>query len=293
MPIIANGRPAGSGALVFAFWLSVWQLVFSLPPFFVEWRSGEQGLFSVVMPARRRTRLLLVTLFTGALFGLTTWMYVLAFEKAGSVNAAIALQAYPLFAAALEAFFLGRRKSFAELGFMLLVLAALYYLATQGTWRPQGLSGWFVLALAVPALWSVAHIIIRQALVSTPITPHQVTVSRLVISVCVLLPLTLAVEGCNAFVGNLFDRTFQLFALAMGLAYYLELIVWFNAVRHIDVSVASSITVPAPAVTMVLAAFLLGETVTGAQITALGVVFLGLFGLLLAGMRPKTIQGLE
>lgn len=290
MPIIANGRPSGSGALVFAFWLSVWQLLFSLAPFIREWRSGERGLFSTSLPPARRPRLIAVTLCTGALFGLATWIYILALEKAGSVNAAIALQAYPLFAAALEALFLGRRKSLVEFGFMLLVLAALYYLATRGTWRPEGLSGWFILALAVPALWSVAHIIIRQALVSSPITPHQVTVSRLVVSVCVLLPLTLALEGQDAILGKLFDHSFQLFALAMGLAYYLELIIWFNAVRYIDVSVASSITVPAPALTMILAAFLLGEAVTAAQIVALAVVFLGLFGLLVASKRAEAIS---
>src|SRR5689334_112583 len=163
MPIIANGRPAGSGALVFAFWLSLWQLLFSLPLLIREWRSGERGLFSASLPPSRRTKVLAVTLSTGALFGLSTWIYVFALEKAGSVNTAIAIQAYPLFAAALEAVFLGRRKSLVELGFMLLVLAALYYLATRGTWRAEGLSGWFVLALAVPALWSVAHIIIREA----------------------------------------------------------------------------------------------------------------------------------
>jgi len=288
MPIIANGRPAGSGALVFAFWLSLWQLLFSLPLLIREWRSGERGLFSASLPPSRRTKVLAVTLSTGALFGLSTWIYVLALEKAGSVNTAIAIQAYPLFAAALEAMFLGRRKSLVELGFMLLVLAALYYLATRGTWRADGLSGWFVLALAVPALWSVAHIIIREALVSTPITPNQVTVSRLVVSVGVLLPLMLAFGDSDMIVGRLFDYPFQLFALAMGLAYYVELIVWFNAVRHIDVSVASSITVPAPALTMVLAALLLGEAVTGTQIIALAVVFLGLFSLLFVGMRPQT-----
>ena len=46
--------------------------------------------------------------------------------------------------------------------------------------------------------------------------------------------------------------------MILGLVYYLELIFWFYAVRHIDVSVASSITVPWPALTMVLAVLVLG-----------------------------------
>lgn len=288
MPIISNGRPAGTGALVFAFWLSVWQLLFALPPLVREWRSGERGLLAEALPPSRKVRLIAVTVFTGALFGLATWLYVLGFEKAGAVNAAIALQAYPLFATVLEAVFLGRRKSLAELGCMLLVLAALYYLATGGSWRPDGLSRWFLLALAVPALWSVAHIIIREAMVNSPITTHQVTVSRLCVSLAVLLPLMLAIEGGGELIRSAFDSAFQLFAIGMGLAYYLELIFWFNAVRHINVSVASSITVPAPAVTMVFAAAVLGETITSAQLLALAVIAFGLFGLIAIGIRRRA-----
>jgi drug/metabolite transporter (DMT)-like permease len=280
MPIISNSRPAGSDALAFALWLSVWQLVFSLPLLDREWRSGERGILTQRLPQREKARVLAMTLLTGALFGLSTWLYVLAFEKAGAVSAAIALQAYPLFAASLEALFLGRRKSPRELGFTLMIVAALYYLATQGTWRPQGLSAWFLVALAVPALWSIAHVTLRQALVTTPITPNQVTTSRLLVSTAVLLPLALSLEGPVAIVTCASSLGFQAFAAMMGLAYYLELIVWFNAVRHIDVSLASSITVPAPAVTTVLAAIFLGESIEGVQLVALGIVITGLFGLL-------------
>lgn len=187
----------------------------------------------------------------------------------------------------MEAAFLGRRKSLRELGFTILILAALYHLATQGSWRLEGLSVSFLLSLSVPALWSIAHVIIREALVTTPITPNQVTVSRLIASTAVLLPLALALEGPQAVEAVGLDAGIQSFAALMGLAYYLELIFWFNAVRHIDVSVASSITVPAPAVTMVLASVLLGETIHGAQFAALGLVILGLFGLLHASEDRK------
>lgn len=293
MPIIAIGRPAGTSALVFALWMSVWQLLFSLPLLTLEWRSGERGLFGERLPKAERWRVLGVTLFTGGLFSLSTWMYVLAFEKAGAVNAAIALQAYPLFAAALEAVFLHRRKSTLELGFMLLVVVALYYLATQGTWRLAGLSFWFLLALAVPLVWSVAHIIVRQALLSTPITPSQVTTSRLIVSTVFLFLLAAAFEGFDAISLSGLDLPFQVFAVAMGFAYYVELIVWFYAVRHIDVSVASSITVPAPAVTMVLSALLFDEAVTQLQIVVLGLVVLGLTGLLYAGSRAHRAASYE
>lgn len=287
MPIISNGRPSGSNALTFACWLSVWQLICSVPLLVKERCSGERGILAPHLSRTEKAHVLAVTLFTGALFGISTWLYVLAFEKAGAVNAAIALQAYPLFAAGLEAVLLGQRKSLRELGLTLMIVVALYYLATQGSWRPEGLSPWFFAALAVPAIWSVAHIILRQALMTTPITPNQVTTSRLVVSTALLLLLNFMIGGPSAVLGSAGSSEFQAFALMMGLAYYLELIIWFNAIRHIDVSVASSITVPAPVVTMVLAGILLGDSIESDQLIVLAIVIMGLLGLLHAGANTR------
>ncbi len=290
MPIITNGRPAGFGALTFALVLSVWQLLFSLPLLVIEWRSGERGMFRQALPPAGQRRVLAITLFTGVLFAMSTWAYVAALEKVGSVNAAIALQAYPLCAAALEALFFGRRKSRTELGFIVLILIALYDLATQGTWQMSGLTPWFFVALAIPVLWSVAHVILRELLVTTSITPNQVTTSRLLVVFLVLLPLALGIEGSREIARAASDSHFESFGVLMGLAYYIELIFWFNAVRYIDVSVASSITVPAPAVTMLFAWLLLGEQIHGFQLLALGLVGIGLFGLLGAGSRARTTR---
>lgn len=290
MPIITNGRPAGFGALTFALVLSAWQLMFSLPLLVVEWRSGERGMFRRALPPAGQRRVLAITHFTGLLFALSTWAYVAAFEKAGAVNAAIALQAYPLCAAGLEALLFGRRKSRTELGFTALILIALYDLATQGTWQMSGLTPWFAVALAVPVLWSVAHVILKELLVTTSITPNQVTTSRLLVTILFLLPLAFGIEGSDEIARAAAGLRFQTFGLLMGLAYYLELIFWFNAVRYIDVSVASSITVPAPAVTMLFAWLLLGEEVHGFQLLAFGLVGIGLFGLLGAGFRARSTR---
>jgi drug/metabolite transporter (DMT)-like permease len=285
LPVISNGRPGGASALTFGLCFTTWQLLFSLPLLGREWSSGQRGVFAPTLSPAARRRQLVLLVFTGGLFALSTWAYVLAFETVGAVNAAIALQAYPLFAAGLEAAFLGRKKSPVELAFTLLIVVGLYSLATRGSWRMAGLSPWFAVALAVPALWSVAHVIIKELLVTTPITPNQVTCSRLAVSSLCLLPLALAIDGPAAVARAVADPRLQLFALTMGLTYYVELILWFNAVRHIDVSLASTITVPAPAVTMVLAILLLGEPTHGFQLVALALVGLGLFGLLRASSR--------
>lgn len=285
MPIISNLRPASFDALSFALALSVWQVVFAFPVFGMELKRGTRGIFGAGLSARERRRMTLVALFTGTLFGLSTYLYVLGVEKAGAANAAIAIQAYPLFAILWEGLFLKRRKTVVELVLTGVLIATLYYLGTNGTFRMNSLSPWFMISLGVPLLWSVAHVIIKEELGNTPITPAQVTFFRVAIST-VFLAVLMALVMSSELV-TVVRAILRPVSAVMGLVYFLELIVWFHAVRHIDVSLASSITTPWPALTMALAVPMLGETIEAYQIAALIVVIACIYGLTLASLRKQ------
>ncbi len=280
LPVISNGRPAGLNALNFAFYLSLWQLVCSLPLLFNEYSKNTHGIFTKKLPARLRNRTILIILLTGLIFGLSTYVYVLSVEKAGTVSAIIAIQAYPLFAILWESIFFNKKKTKTELFFTLLLIAGLYYLGTQGSWKIEGLSVWFILALAVPFLWSIAHVIIKNTLDTTPITPLQVTFFRVLISAIFLLIASISVNGLDTVINGMITINFQISAFSMGFVYYLELISWFYAVKHIDVSLASSITTPTPLITMLLAVLFLQETIQSFQVTSLLVVIISLYGIL-------------
>ncbi|MEL6220861.1 MAG: EamA family transporter [Pseudomonadota bacterium] len=116
----------------------------------------------------------------------------------------------------------------------------------------------------------------------------KVTFFRVMISTLFLLAiLVLAVpSGLSTGVSAIF----QTMSALMGLVYFLELIVWFYAVRHIDVSLASSITTPWPALTMMLAVPFLGDTVETYQIVALLVVVACIYGLTLASLRKARSE---
>lgn len=286
MPILSNARPAGFDGLTFAVWLNAWQLLAALPLYVLEVAARRRD-GRAHAPHPRWTRTGLIALATGAMFGLSTYMYVVAAEKAGAISMIIALQAYPLFAILWETLFLGKRKTPAELGCTAVILIAIVYLTTGGTMRVAEISWWSAFALGIPLLWSVAHILLKQILITMPVTPNQVTVSRLVISGAFLLLLHVAVGESGALGAALRDMAFQKAALIMGVAYYLELILWFYAMRHVDVSLASSLTVPAPAVTMLISILVLDEQVQLYQVLAMCVVALGVYGLLLAGKRAK------
>ena len=102
-----------------------------------------------------------------------------------------------------------------------------------------------------------------------------------------LLLLYLAIGTPDALAEAAFAVDLQKAALILGIAYYLELIFWFYAMRQIDVSLASSVTVPAPAVTMLLSIWMLGEGVETYQILAMVLIVIGMYGLLYAGSRRR------
>ncbi len=284
MPVISNSRPAEVSALFFAVALTLWQVAFAAPAVIFEWRHGARDIFDTVLAPQMRRRTVAVALLTGAMFGLATYLYVLGVEKAGAANAAIAIQAYPLFAILWETLFLKRRKTLLELALTVTMLGALYYLATGGTGQMSGVSPWFLVSLGVPFLWSIAHVLIKEELGRTPITPVQVTFIRVTISAVFLLAVLAALAPADM-LAALGTVLLQPMAILMGFVYYVELIVWFYALRHIDVSLASSITTPWPALTLVLAAMILGDPIAAHQIIALVVVVGCIYGLTLASLR--------
>ena len=144
----------------------------------------------------------------------------------------------------------------------------------------EKLSFWFILALGVPFLWSVAHLTLKHFMEKSAITPAQIIFFRVAIASGILLIMLILIEGPNFLLTELLNWNFQIYAIVMGLVYYLELINWFNAIRNIDVSLAGSITTPTPVVTMIFAILFLQEILLPYQLVALAIVCLCLYGLL-------------
>ena len=254
LPIIATVRTNDGNALAFAFWLSFWQLVFAAPVYLVQRKQAQvSGALHKSTGEFTPIHTWALVLLTGVLFGAATFAYVLAVDLTGPVTFAVAVQAYPLFALLWEALFLRRRKSAAEMIFTLVIAASMVYLGTQGTWHLSTISSGFWLALVVPLLWSIAHVIIKEMMNAAAITPSEVIVTRVLIAALFLGFACLFMQGSGGLLTTGTNWKFQLVAFLMGFAYYLELFFWFTAVKYIDVSKGASITAPAPAVTVLLA----------------------------------------
>ncbi|MFX0022244.1 MAG: DMT family transporter [Candidatus Hermodarchaeota archaeon] len=288
LPIISNSRPSALNALNFAFYLSLYELICSLPIFFYELTKQNKGIFQNSIDSKIRKRTFIVMGVTGIIFSISTFFYVYAFETAGTISAAIALQTYPLFSIIMEFILFKKKKKIGELIFTLILIIGIYYLGTEGTWLIEGFSPWFALALIVPFLWSIAHVIIKNTLDTSPITPNQVTFFRVFISSILLFFISSIVNGISNVFEGFLSFEFQLFGFLMGIVYYLELVNWFYAVKHVDVSVASTITAPTPIITLIFAYFILSETVELYQIIAMIIVFVSLYGLIWSGRKTQN-----
>jgi drug/metabolite transporter (DMT)-like permease len=285
LPIISNSRPDNLSALSYAFYLSLWELVCSLPFLVIELKSNSRGIFAQDVKKITRNKSLSIMVLTGIIFSVSTYFYVYSFEKAGTVSASIAIQTYPLFSILWEGIFLKKKKHWNELLFTGLIIAGIYFIGTEGTLVIENFSIWFGVALITPFLWSIAHVTIKNTLDQSPISPNQVTFFRVLISSILLFLISIIIEGPQSVIAGLVNFEFQKFAFLMGLVYYLELVNWFYAVKYVNVSVASTITTPTPVLTMILALIFLNEIILWYQIFGMILVFFALYGLIWFGNR--------
>ena len=119
-------------------------------------------------------------------------------------------------------------------------------------------------------------------------TANQVTVSRLLISAVFLVIAVLVSSEGGQLAAAAFNAQAQWPAMLFGCVYYLELLFWFLAMRHIKVSLASSITVPAPALTIAASLLLLGQSVAFHQVVAMVIIAASLYGLLYVEVRRQS-----
>jgi len=292
LPIISISRPSELNALDYAFYLSLWELICAIPLFIFEFSKKNSGIFQKFVDWKIRKKTYLIMGITGFIFSISTFFYVFAFETAGIVSAAIAIQTYPLFSILWEFILFRKKKRLGEIVFTLIMIAGIYYLSTGGTWLINNISPWFVVALVVPFLWGIAHVTIKNTLDTSPITPNQVTFFRVLISSIILFGISSLVNGIPTIFNGLLNFEFQIFGFLMGIVYYLELVNWFYAVKHVDVSVASTVTTPTPMVTTIFALFILNVSIEVYQIIAMLIVFISLYGLLWFG-KSKPVKNMS
>lgn len=140
----------------------------------------------------------------------------------------------------------------------LALIAGVFLVVTQGE-RPELLKG-DILLLLTPLFWQLGHAVAKK------INYSPLTIAALRNTFGGLLLLVPAVITGFAFTK---------FALAEGIIIALTQGLWYMAIARINLSKATAILTPAPALTVLISTAVLGETVTAYHLAGLALITLG------------------
>ncbi len=294
-PIINGYRPDDLSSLTFAWMISLIEVIGALPFYFRARSRALKNKGSPQLNFDRQKKLpmkvvLLRMALVGLIFSIATYLYIEGLTLASSISGSIALKTAPIYAMVIGVLFLKEKTDLIQILITLLMFIGLYYLATKGTFRLEGFSVGFVILLIVPFLWSAGHAITKPLLTSGSISIPLVIIIRVGITFIVLLSASWAVEGIDHIFTSLLDPANLLFALAMGGTYLFMHLSWFSSLSKINLSYASSLVIPSPAITAIISVLLGTEPLLGYQITGMVVMFAGLYTLIVYNSKKSKRQ---
>ncbi|CAB49764.1 DMT family transporter [Pyrococcus abyssi] len=195
----------------------------------------------------------------GALIGffgtfLAYLSYSFGAKMSSSVNAALITRAEVIFSFLLSYAILGERITRRRIINSTLVIIGVILVITQG--RKISLNVGDFLLLLVPLFWQIGHVIAKK----TNAKPQTIAFLRNSFGSLFLLLPTLTTE-----------LSFTPYSIAEGLIIALGQLIWYSAISRIDLSLATAIITPAPAVAIGIA------LITGVPVTLwhlLGFIFI-------------------
>ncbi|NJE84361.1 DMT family transporter [Thermococcus sp. CX2] len=177
-----------------------------------------------------------------------------------AINASLITRSEVLFSFFLSWVFLGERITRNLVSYSAVILAGLVLVITQG--GSMELHFGDFLLLLVPLFWQLGHVISKK-LSYSPIT---IAALRNTFGFLILLPFAVAT-----------GLELSKFVLAEGLIIALGQIVWYKAIKLINLSKATAIITPAPAVAIGIGVFL-GESFTPYHALGFLLITLGTLG---------------
>jgi drug/metabolite transporter (DMT)-like permease len=277
-PIIANARPEELDAFLFAAATCIVEALVFFPMLIIETRvlnnrmknemgelSGKKNpLQSKNQPSHPFEKLKehkLFLLYIGFNFGIAQVLFFIAYRLAGAINGSLAQQTTIIFGLIFGFLILKEKPNLIQIIFSFILLFGLIFAVTKGQFNLIQLNFGVILMLFVTALWMIAHSLSRSVFSQNKITPIQLAFIRNVISgfflalvYLIFFPITnlaLILKPINL-----------LFMILMGIVYALDIFLWYNSIKYVEVSKATVIASPMPILTAFFAFAILGEFFT-------------------------------
>jgi drug/metabolite transporter (DMT)-like permease len=277
-PIIAASAMAQDNAILFT-WAGLLLGLILLAP----WLLRQDRLRRIFSPKLRMNLFLM-----GFLSGITTIVYIAALNYTSPANAAIMAQVEILYSTVLTAIFLGERPTIRQSAASLLILSGTGIILARDFSGPRWKGD--LMILATPWLFQVSHIFAKR--LPEDLDAVTITGGRVIYGLIAIFPafaVALAVGARWSWSGASMGA---LGAQALCLS-SLNFVLWYKAIRGMDLSKATAIMLSYPILTMVFSWLLGRDTIGMMQLAGLALSLAGAYWMSLlvlnAAGKPSKI----
>ena len=298
-PIINNLRPEEFSSTIFVLQMSMWEFFCVLVVLLFK-NYGKKKKKSNNATNRNfgkicysKKKLIFRMLIIGLIFAIATYGYVEGLKLAGSISGSIALKISPIYAIIIGFLFLGEKINVKQILITFFMLFGIYYLGTNGTFQMDQFSIGFAILLIVPFLWTIAHALTKPLLENKILVPNQVILIRTGIISLSFLIVNLIIFGWKELFLSFINLNFLFFSFLMGFTYFFMHFSWYSSITSIDLSYASALVTPSPAITTLLVFLLKMEEFHYYQLIGMIWAFFGLYALILINKRSTVKKDQE
>ena len=266
-PIIALSRPAEIDMMIFVAMTCLIQAFLFFPIMMMErkkMRSDyEEGLFafnekeSLLYGYKKN---ILFILFLGTIFAVANFLFFVAIELAGAINASLAAKT-SIFFALLFGYLINKEKiSSTQIIFIFVIFFGLLVAITQSFNLLEFNIGVGIMIIS-SALYVLAHSLTKPVMDRKELTPIFLVCVRNALSGIILISIYLflfPIENINL----IFKPINISFFFLMGAVSSISLFFYYLAMKYLDVSKSTILMSPTPIVTALFALMILGEHFT-------------------------------
>ena len=216
-----------------------------------------------------------ILLFLIGFFGttLSNIMFFYGVRLTSGINSAILLQVEPIYALIIGYLLLRERVSSRQILSTLLIISGTLLVIYQGTTR---MNWGDILILLTPLCYQTGHFFSKQLLNETEISPLFIATGRTLYGGLILLLLN-QFTGTHEFNILIQPSILGVFVFYGIVVYALSYLTFYGAIKRINLSKASAIISVYPAISIILARFILKEVPDFYQLGGFFIIMLGIF----------------
>jgi len=290
LPVINNARPKDLGEVLFTFMTILIEMVTIFPVVLIEQHMTGLPLHLIAGSKDAWRKYWKSFVCIGILFAIATYFLVFGLSSTDSTTGAVAMKTMPISAVFMGYFYLHEKITWQHVACIVLMFVGIIFVATKGTWQLNMISPGVIFVLIAPVLWTFGHTLSKIVLVARAVSASQMIVIRTAISGAVLGSYyIIGMGGTNAW--QIVDPGHFLFMLLMGVNYALIIhYCWYKAISCLDLNFATSLGIPSPLITALLAIVILGEPFEWYHVIGMAVAFIGLYGIILLSRRSNDAK---